>query len=97
MIFAVVVKNVKTMYGCDDQHPYDKWNTDTAMKLNLPELEKADRKTGGTMLNVIGMNRFYYLCNFHDLSCKYERVLSIIHQQLNREPPEDDVFIVMSK
>lgn len=25
------------------------------------------------------------------------RVLSIIHQQLNREPQEDEVFIVMSK
>ena len=27
----------------------------------------------------------------------YERVLSIIHQQLNREPQEDEVFIVISK
>lgn len=49
------------------------------------------------MLNVTGMNRFYYLRNFHDMRCKYERVLSIIHQQLNREPQEDEVFIVMSK
>ena len=49
------------------------------------------------MLNVTGMNRFYYLRNFHDMRCKYERVLlSIIHQQLNREPQEDEVFIVMS-
>ena len=31
------------------------------------------------------------------MRCKYERVLSIIHQQLNREPQEDEVFIVMSK
>ena len=49
------------------------------------------------MLNVTGINRFYYLRNFHDMRCKYERVLSIIHQQLNREPQEDEVFIVMSK
>ena len=27
----------------DDRHPYDKRNTDTATKLNLPELEKANR------------------------------------------------------
>ena len=81
----------------DDRHPYDKRNTDTATKLDLPELEKSDRETGGTMLNVTGMNRFYYLHNFHDMRCKYERVLSIIHQQLNREPQEDEVFIVMSK
>ena len=60
-------------------------------------IEKSDRETGGTMLNVTGMNRFYYLRNFHDMRCKYERVLSIIHQQLNREPQEDEVFIVMSK
>ena len=81
----------------DDRHPYDKRNKDTATKLNLPELEKSDRETGGTMLNVTGMNRFYYLHNFHDMRCRYERVLSIIHQQLNREPQEDEVFIVISK
>ena len=81
----------------DDRHPYDKRNTDTATKLNLPELEKSDRETGGTMLNVTEMNRFYYLRNFHDMRCKYERVLSIIHQQQNREPQEDEIFIAMSK
>ena len=80
----------------DDRHSYDKRNTDTATTLNLPELEQSDRETGGTMLNVTGMNRFYYLRNFHDMRCKYERILSIIHQQLNREPQEDEVFIVMS-
>ena len=31
------------------------------------------------------------------MRCKYEQVLSIIHQQLNRKPQEDKVFIVMSK
>ena len=77
----------------DDRHPYDKRNTDTATKLDLPELEKSDRETGGTMLNVTGMNRFYYLRHFHDMRCKYERVLSIIHQQLNREPQEDEVLL----
>ena len=60
-------------------------------------LKKSDRETGGTMLNVTGMNRFYYLRNFHDMRCKYERVLLIIHQQLNREPQEDEVFIIMFK
>lgn len=49
------------------------------------------------MLKVTGMNRFYYLRNFHDLRCKHSRVLSIIHQQLNREPESDEIFIVMSK
>ena len=36
------------------------------------------------------------LSNFYDMRCKYERVLFIIHQQLNREPQKDEVFIVMS-
>ena len=63
-------------YKDDDRHPYDKRNKDTATKLDLPELEKSDRETGGTMLNVIGMNRFYYLRKFHDMRCKYERAVS---------------------
>jgi len=49
------------------------------------------------MLNATGMYKFYYLRNFHDMRCKYERVLSIIHQQLNRKPEEDEAFIGMSK
>lgn len=49
------------------------------------------------MLSVTGLNKFYFLKDFHDMRCKNERVLSIIHQQLNREPEDDDVFIVMSK
>lgn len=32
------------------------------------------------MLSVTQMNRFYYLRNFHDMRCKYEKVLSVIHQ-----------------
>ena len=66
----------------DDRHPYDKRNKNTATKLNLLELEKSNKEIGGTMLNVTGINRFYYLRNFHDMRCKYERALSIIHQQL---------------
>ena len=73
----------------DNRHPYNKQNTNKATKLNQPGLEKSDRETGGIMLNVTGMDRFYYLHNFHDMRCKYERVLSIIHQQLNRELQED--------
>lgn len=81
----------------NDRHPYDKRHAYTATKLNLSEFEKSDRETGGLMLNITGINRFYYLRNFHDMRCKYERVLSVIHQQLNREPEEDEVFIVMSR
>lgn len=49
------------------------------------------------MLNITGLNRFYYLRDFHDMRCKYGRVLSIIHQQMHREPEEGEVYIMMSK
>ena len=49
------------------------------------------------MLNITGLNRFFFVRDFHDMRCKYDKVLSIIHQQLDREPDAGDVFIVMSK
>ena len=35
--------------------------------------------------------------DFMDMHCKHSRVLSIIREQLHREPNNGDVFIVMSK
>ena len=49
------------------------------------------------MLSVTGLNKFYFLRDFHDMRCKYDRVRSIIHRQLDREPEQGDVFIMMSK
>ena len=49
------------------------------------------------MLNINGMNKFYYLRNFTDMRCKYDRVLSVVRHQLGREPEQGDVFIVLSK
>lgn len=43
------------------------------------------------------INRFYYLRKSHDMRCKYDRVLLIIHEQFHREPMYDEAFIVMSK
>lgn len=74
-----------------DRHPYNGWNAHTATELKLRGFEESGGEAGGTMLNITGMNRFYYLRNFHDMRCKYERVLSVIHQQLNCEPEEDEV------
>lgn len=48
------------------------------------------------MLNVTGLNRFFYIRDFHDMRCKHARVLSIIREQLHREPANGDIFIVMS-
>ncbi len=49
------------------------------------------------MLNVTGLNHFYYVRDFTDMRCKHSRVLSIIRERLHREPHQGDVFIVMSK
>lgn len=49
------------------------------------------------MLNVSGLNRFYYIRNFSDMRCKYDRLLSVIHEQFHRDPEKDEVFIIMSK
>ena len=49
------------------------------------------------MLSVTGINRFFYLRDFTDMRCKHSRVLSIIREQLHREPSDGDVFIVMSR
>ena len=43
------------------------------------------------------MTYIFFVRDFHDMRCKYDKVLSIIHQQLNRDPEDGDVFIVMSK
>ena len=45
------------------------------------------------MLNITGLNRFFFVRDFHDMRCKYDN----IHQQLDREPEAGDDFIVMSK
>ena len=49
------------------------------------------------MLSISELGKFYYLRNFHDMRCKYGRVLSVIHQQMNREPQSGEVYIMMSK
>lgn len=48
------------------------------------------------MLSVTGLNKFYFLRDFHDMRCKYDRVRSIIHCQLDREPEQGDVFIIIA-
>ena len=49
------------------------------------------------MLDITGLNRFFFVRDFHDMRYKYDKVLSIIHQQLDRGPEDGDVFIVMFK
>ncbi len=79
------------------RYPHEQRYTYSATQFRLRGLEAPGRESGVFMLSINGLNRFYYLRDFHDMRCKYERVLSIIHQQLNQEPEDGDVFIVMSK
>ena len=75
----------------------DQWAAYLTEEPKLSRAEATDRETGGSMLNVTGINRFYYLRDFTDMRCKHSRVLSIIREQLHREPSDGDVFIVMSR
>lgn len=49
------------------------------------------------MLSISELDSFYYLRKFHDMRCKYARVLSVIRQQMDREPQAGEVYIMMSK
>ena len=75
----------------------DQWPAYLPEEPKLSRAEATDRETGGAMLSVTGINRFYYLRDFTDMRCKHSRVLSIIREQLHREPNDGDVFIVMSR
>lgn len=48
-------------------------------------------------MSINGPGKFYYLRNFHDMRCKYGRVLSVIRRQTDREPQAGEVYIMMSK
>ena len=87
--------NISRSYTCGAS--YDQWSAYLPEKPKLSRVEATDRETGGSMLSVTGINRFYYLRDFTDMRCKHSRVLSIIHEQLHREPSGGDVFIVMSR
>ena len=75
----------------------DQWAAYLPEEPKLSRADVTDRETGGSMLSVTGINRFYYLRDFTDMRCKHSRVLSIIREQLHREPSDGDVFIVMSR
>lgn len=65
-------------------------------EFKLPRISRFGREVGGSMLNLTGLNRFFYICDFHDMRCKHARVLSFIREQLRRELADGDIFIVLS-
>lgn len=76
---------------------HDKWSAHFPEEFKLSGAEATGGEIGGPMLSVTGINHFYYLRDFTDMRCKHSRVLSIIREQLHREPVGGDVFIVMSR
>ena len=61
----------------NDRHLYEQRDAYTAAEPKLSKSEKFGVETGGAMLSIIGMTRFYYLRNFHYLRCENSRVFSI--------------------
>jgi hypothetical protein len=45
------------------------------------------------MLNITGMNWFYYIRNFTDMRYKYSRILAVIRYQFGRVLQKDEVFM----
>ena len=90
------------MYSCEGgTHPvglaYKQRASFASGEFKLRGVEASRGEAGGPMLSVSGPEKFYYLRNFHDLRCKYVRVLSVIRQQMNREPQTGEAYIMMSK
>ena len=75
----------------------EQWPAYSPERSGLSGSVPSDPKAGGPMLSVTGINRFYYLRGFTDMRCKHSRVLSVIREQLHREPSDGDIYIVMSK
>lgn len=74
----------------------DQWAAYLPEEPKLSRADVTDRETGGSMLSVTGINRFYYLRDFTKMRSKHNQELSIIREQPHHEPPDGDVFIVMS-
>lgn len=75
---------------------HEQWSSYHPEESKLSGAEGSDREVGGLMLRVTGINCFYYLRDFTGMRCKHSRALSIIHEQLHREPNDGDVFIVIN-
>lgn len=88
-------RDIHSPYTCGVAH--DQWTPYFPKEPKLSGVETIDREVGGLMLSVTGLNRFFYLRDFTDMRCKHSRVLSVIREQLHREPTDGDVFIVMSR
>ena len=82
-------------YSCN--HLYEQWRVYQAEELKLREPSGIRRETGGSMLTISGLKRFYYIPGVTDMRCGYSRLLQIVQQMTHHDPYNGDVFVFMSK
>lgn len=75
---------------------YDQWAAYFSEEPKLSGTEATDREVGGSMFSVTGISRFFYFRDFTDMRCKHSRVLSIIREQLRREPNESRTRLLIT-
>ena len=75
---------------------HDQWVAYFSEEPKLLGSETTDREVGGLMLSVTDIHRFFYLRDFTDMCCKHSRVLSIIREQLRREPNESRTQLLIT-
>lgn len=82
-------------YSCNYLH--EQWGVCQAEELKLREPSEIRRETGGLMLTISGLKRFYYIPGMTDMRCGYNRLLQIVKQMTHHDPYNGDVFVFMSK
>ena len=82
-------------YNCNHQH--EQRCVCQTEELKLRESFGIRRETGGLMLTISGLKRFYYILGVTDMRCGYSRLLQIVKQMTHHDPYNGDVFVFMSK
>ena len=82
-------------YNCNHQH--EQRCVCQTEELKLREPSGIRRETGGSMLTISGLKRFYYIPGVTDMRCGYSRLLQIVKQMTHHDPYNGDVFVFMSK
>ncbi len=49
-----------------DRYPHDQWSAHLTLGNELQPIQDIDCKSGDAMLSVTGLNKFYFLRDFHD-------------------------------
>lgn len=81
---------------------FHKWYKDTRRKIvevqvdGVPPVPPSDSVPSSPSVEN-PVKKDIHLRGFTDMRCKHSRVLSVIREQLHREPSDGDIYIVMSK